>query len=938
MASRIIRKKSSSKPEPTPTAAPSSASAPATEKRPPSLGRRLLPAVLFIGFFLAMVVFFYDSTPQKNTIATKPTSVTAKKAENKASAQNEATKARYEEAKAEFAALRKDTSSDQEDFLEMAEEFYAIYTEDKTWINRPAALWRSAQALEVAADKERSEKYYHLALERYKRISTEYWKSVLADDALLQAAIVLAAKLDKPKEAQYLLSTIRNLYPKGDMIKRVGKLEQKLQKQFETRAEAEKKAQQKRKEQEAQRAVEKERVQDQNAETQQGQKTPQEAQAKAQAPTTPAQPKKEPSASQALQESKDSKAATHNLPPIEKIRITQTRKKWLLGPQEGAVAKLSASSSTPFAGLTSVQNTRSFAFMQAKQNPYTISPPKIIDVIQSWRAKPVTPARPSIDILHAQGQKGQENKKYRSPINPYIALHKLEARPLAASAPKPDPFVALYRPLFPPQSSPLVATKNTPASLEIEAQTQHTSQDALGFVDITLSGKKGHTSPASNFLATIQNDKQSNILLATPFDAMPSTDTPDISNTPNANDAPLTSTIARDSSNTTGVVRIAQDATFQDTTLQDVTSQNVTPQDVTHMTAPPPRPMIPLVPTATLTTKDNSIPNAQQEMMDIMKMQMGSADNTNHTGIVTYEALMAQHRALSQGKNPQATDAQRSIPSTSGTQQQQGQTQLSTKAPLPSAGHLNQRMDQAQTEDMAAQLGLSVRTVYIDIGHGGKDPGTSHNGIVEKEFVLELGKQLGAVLTEKGFTVIYSRTDNTFIPLSSRSDHANEAGADVFVSIHVNASPNRNTRGFETYYLDFAKNSEASHVATLENAVSDRKLGDLQNVLAEMLLNVRTDESKDLAQSIQSSAVGLAQTQGFATKDGGTRSAPFHVLIGTNMPAVLVEVGYCTNTQEAALLKNKAYRMLLAQGIGLGIVNYNQQILEKSKAHFALTE
>ncbi len=250
---------------------------------------------------------------------------------------------------------------------------------------------------------------------------------------------------------------------------------------------------------------------------------------------------------------------------------------------------------------------------------------------------------------------------------------------------------------------------------------------------------------------------------------------------------------------------------------------------------------------------------------------------------------------------------------------------------------LDQRMKGAKDSDLAAQLGLSVRTVFVDIGHGGRDPGTAHNGLVERDVVLDIGKRVGKLLVSHGFKVVYSRTTDVTVPLSSRPVRANEVGADLFVSIHVNAFSNASISGFETYYLDFSRNSAASRVATLENSVSDKSLGDLQDVLAKMLLNVRTKESTGLAKAIQRTTIAQLRKQGFSTKNGGTRSAPFHVLIGTSMPAVLVEVGYCTNKKEAKWLKRSDYRTALAQGIVQGILAYKELLQKKGAAHFALT-
>ncbi len=254
----------------------------------------------------------------------------------------------------------------------------------------------------------------------------------------------------------------------------------------------------------------------------------------------------------------------------------------------------------------------------------------------------------------------------------------------------------------------------------------------------------------------------------------------------------------------------------------------------------------------------------------------------------------------------------------------------------PSEEILSQRLNAAQTDNLAAQLGLSVQTIFIDAGHGGRDPGAVNNGIVERDIVLDVSKRVGRILSAKGLTVVYSRTQDNTLALSARPSHANAAQADVFVSIHVNAIPHDHVHGFETYYLDFSKNTETAQVAALENATSDRKLGDIQSLVADVMLNVRTAESTHLASDIQNAAMQHIKKSGYKTRNGGTRSAPFHVLIGTNMPAVLVELGYSTNKTEAKKLLTAEYRQVLAEGIAGGILSYKGRL--QNSVHVAAQE
>ena len=239
--------------------------------------------------------------------------------------------------------------------------------------------------------------------------------------------------------------------------------------------------------------------------------------------------------------------------------------------------------------------------------------------------------------------------------------------------------------------------------------------------------------------------------------------------------------------------------------------------------------------------------------------------------------------------------------------------------------------------DIARQLGLSIQTIFIDAGHGGKDPGTYHNNIIERLVTLDVAKTLGRLLENNGFTVVYSRTTDKFISLSQRTLAANAAKADLFISIHVNANDNPNVQGFETYYLDLGRSPDAARVAALENAGSDRRLGDLQKVLAEIMLTARVDESSRLAIDIQRVTLSRLKRGSFPARNNGVKSAPFHVLIGAQMPAVLVELGYCSNTVEAKRLANPQYRELLAQGLAEGIMAYRDRIMNRRSVQNSLT-
>ncbi|WP_291440675.1 N-acetylmuramoyl-L-alanine amidase [Desulfovibrio sp.] len=245
--------------------------------------------------------------------------------------------------------------------------------------------------------------------------------------------------------------------------------------------------------------------------------------------------------------------------------------------------------------------------------------------------------------------------------------------------------------------------------------------------------------------------------------------------------------------------------------------------------------------------------------------------------------------------------------------------------------------DSRQVNDMARQLGLTLRTVFIDAGHGGRDPGTNHNGILERVITLDVALTLGRLLQANGVDVVYSRTKDTGLSLRERTTRANAAGADIFVSIHVNANEDPSVNGFETYYLDLASNNEAARVAALENSGSDHRLGDMQKMLADVMLNARVDESRRLAQDIQRLSMFRLKKREYTVRNNGVKSAPFHVLLGAQMPAVLVELGYCTHAAEARNLANAKYRLALAEGLAEGILAYKDRLLKRRTAQNSLT-
>jgi N-acetylmuramoyl-L-alanine amidase len=246
--------------------------------------------------------------------------------------------------------------------------------------------------------------------------------------------------------------------------------------------------------------------------------------------------------------------------------------------------------------------------------------------------------------------------------------------------------------------------------------------------------------------------------------------------------------------------------------------------------------------------------------------------------------------------------------------------------PRPTRNTAPMAIPDPRTGSLVEQLGLTVQTIMLDAGHGGKDPGAVSNGIYEKDINLRMVTIMGRMLEEKGFKVLYTRTTDKFIPLDERTAMANTQKVDLFISLHCNAHPNRNVEGFELYYLNLAKSEDAVRVAARENAVSVKKISDLQVILTDLMLNSKIKESSQLARDVHGRATSTMRKSYPEFTDHGVREAPFYVLMGAKMPAILVELGYITNPRNAALLSSDQFLTSMARGLVDGIAEYKQYI------------
>jgi N-acetylmuramoyl-L-alanine amidase len=221
-------------------------------------------------------------------------------------------------------------------------------------------------------------------------------------------------------------------------------------------------------------------------------------------------------------------------------------------------------------------------------------------------------------------------------------------------------------------------------------------------------------------------------------------------------------------------------------------------------------------------------------------------------------------------------------------------------------------------------LGLKIGRIVIDAGHGGHDSGTiGADGIEEKDVVLDVALRLGKLLHDRlGAEIIYTRSDDTFVPLETRTAIANKAQADLFLSIHANSSPDATARGVETYYLNFTSDPTALDVAARENAVSDQSIHQLSDLVKKIALKDKIAESREFAADVEEGLYGGLEKGNPGLKDRGVKKAPFVVLIGANMPSILAEISFVTNPKDASQLQEPDYRQRVAESLYRGVARY----------------
>jgi len=311
--------------------------------------------------------------------------------------------------------------------------------------------------------------------------------------------------------------------------------------------------------------------------------------------------------------------------------------------------------------------------------------------------------------------------------------------------------------------------------------------------------------------------------------------------------------------------------------------------------------------------------------------------------------------AQTQAQRPPAKQTQERSPQ-SGAQRNSGETAAGNSAggeqqtkevaslgsrPVPEPNHANAKTaaqpsreirtpvkaaapTESGEQTLTRALGLKIGRVVIDPGHGGHDTGTiGPKGLREKDVVLDVALRLKKLIEKnRGSSVLLTRRDDTFIPLEERTAIANEKAADLFISVHANASRDPDARGVETYYLNFTSSPESLEVAARENATSQESVHELQDLIKKIAMTEKIRESREFAQLVQHELYASVVKAGKAQRDRGLKKAPFVVLIGANMPSILAEISFLSNPRDERLLKRRDYRQKVAQALYQGITRY----------------
>jgi len=302
-------------------------------------------------------------------------------------------------------------------------------------------------------------------------------------------------------------------------------------------------------------------------------------------------------------------------------------------------------------------------------------------------------------------------------------------------------------------------------------------------------------------------------------------------------------------------------------------------------------------------------------------------DDDDSDSVATTKSAPTRHPAASSPKNGDIDGATTSAKNAAATSVPTKKSKSSRVTSSKKETDLDVRVARPTANgdrSLIRTLGLKIGKIVIDPGHGGHDTGTiGPEGLEEKELVLEVGRRLGKLLeTRLGAEVVYTRKDDTFIPLETRTAIANQQRADLFISIHANSSNDSAARGVETYYLNFTSSPDALEVAARENAVSEKSIYELQDLVKKIALKEKIEESREFAADVQQSLHSGLSAKNPGIRNRGVKKAPFIVLIGANMPSILAEISFVSNPGDEHRLQTNEYRQRIAESLYRGIAKY----------------
>ncbi len=391
--------------------------------------------------------------------------------------------------------------------------------------------------------------------------------------------------------------------------------------------------------------------------------------------------------------------------------------------------------------------------------------------------------------------------------------------------------------------------------------------------------------------------------------------------------ARLTSAVAKANIHTSGTlltkVRVAQ---FQSRVVRVVLDITGVKEYAVSLTKRPTRLIIELYPSTlgkTNTTETarsrSATPDGAVQIEEANQTESTTATKSRVNGAVELTDAAPAPPAPAPKAIPEPSKTSLTRPSSSGSKNKPDLVQA-VSAPVPTR-------DGQST--LTRALGLKIGRIVIDAGHGGHDTGTiGPTGLMEKDLCLDVALRLGKLIEQKlpGADVVFTRSDDTFVPLEDRTRIANEAKADLFVSIHANSSPDHGARGVETYYLNMKGSPEAMEVAARENAVAQESIHDLEDMVMKIARTEKIDESKEFAEDVQESLSQRIQKTAKPVRDRGVRKAPFVVLIGADMPSILTEISFLSNPADEKLLKKPEHRQQIAEGVFQGVSSYLQSL------------